>query len=160
MFAEFIMGRARDEKVRVLPSTTRKGTTLSTSAALDSPYVMSQLIAPPHVTRTVISAESENTSVNFDDASTVLDESGSLGPFLDATLAKSRQLENAETPNENPTTPVDSPEPKDYTSDDLDDVYVEIDNDLIDECATVGTSNVGGKININCLLMLSLPLLL
>ena len=127
------MGRARDEKVRVLPSTTRKGTTRSTSIALDSPSVMSQLITPPHVTRTVISAESENTSDNFDNASTGLDESGSLGPFLDATLAKSRQLENAETPNENPTTPVDSPEPQDYTSDD---VYVEIDNALIDECHT------------------------
>ena len=113
MFAEFIMGRARDEKVYVLPSTTRKGTTLSTSTALDSPSVMSQLITPPHVTCTVISAESENTSDNFDDASTVLDESGPLGPFLDATLAKSRQLENAETPNGSPTTPVDSPEPKD-----------------------------------------------
>ena len=109
------MGRARDEKVRVLPSTTRKGTTLSTSAALDSPSVTSQLITPPHVTRTVISAESENTSKFFDDASTVLDENGLLGPFRDATLAKSRQLENAKTPDENPTTPVDSPEPKDYT---------------------------------------------
>ena len=76
---------------------------------------MSQLITPPHVTRTVISAESKNTSDNFHDASTVLDESGSLGPFLDATLAKSRQLKNAETPNENPTTPVNSLEPKDYT---------------------------------------------
>ena len=53
---------------------------------------MSQLITPPHVTRTVISAESENTSDNFDDASTVLDESGSVGPFLDATLAKAKQV--------------------------------------------------------------------
>ena len=67
----------------------------------------------------------------------MLDESGSLGPFLDATLAKSRQLENAETPNENPTTPVDSPKLQDYTSDDLDDVYVEIDNALIDECQVI-----------------------
>ena len=135
------MGKARDEKVHILPSTTRKGTTLSTSTSLDSPSMMSQLITPPHVTRTIISAESENTSDNFDDASTVLDESGSLGPFLDATLAKSRQLENAETPNENPTTRVDSPEPQDYTSDDLDDDYVEIDDALIDEChTTVGTS--------------------
>ena len=96
------MRRSLDEKVHVLPSTTRKGTTLSTSAALDSPFVMSQLITPTHVTRTVIFAESENTSDNFDDASTMLDESGSLGPFLDATLAKSRQLKNAETTNENP----------------------------------------------------------
>ena len=137
------MGKARDDKVHILPSTTRKGTTLSSSAALDSPSVMSQLITPPHVTRTGISAESENTSYNFDDASTVLDESGSLGHFLNATLAKSRQIENAETPNGSPTTPVDSPELKDHTCDDLDEVYVEIDNALNNEYhATVGASNV------------------
>ena len=70
--------------------------TYHTSAALDSPSVISQLITPPHVTRTIISTESKNTSDNFDDASTVLDESGSLGPFLDDTLAKFKQLENAE----------------------------------------------------------------
>ena len=92
-----IMGKARDEKVHILPSTTRKGIALSTSAALDSPFVMSQLITPPQTIRTVISAESENASDNFDYASTLLDESGSLGHFLDATLAKSKQIENAET---------------------------------------------------------------
>ena len=93
------MGKAHDEKIHILASTTRKCTTLSTSAALDSPSVMSQLITPAQATRTVISAEFENASDNFDNASTVLDEGGSLGPFLDATLAKSRQIENAETPN-------------------------------------------------------------
>ena len=53
------MGKSRDEKVHVLPSTTKKGTTLSTSAALDSPSMTSQPITPSHVTHTVISAESE-----------------------------------------------------------------------------------------------------
>ena len=96
------MGRVRDEKVHVLPPTTRQGTALSTSAALDSPSVMSQLITPPHVTHIVISAESENTSDNFDDASTMLDESGSLGPFLDSTIAKAKQIENAEIPDKDP----------------------------------------------------------
>src|SRR5215203_6089259 len=103
------MGKPRDAKVAILPSTTRKGTTLSTSAALDSPSVISQLVSPPQASHAGTSAESENSSDNFDDASTVLDENGSLGPFLDATIARSRQIENTETPNENTVTPVNSP---------------------------------------------------
>ncbi|KAK1618691.1 hypothetical protein QYE76_024208 [Lolium multiflorum] len=103
------MGKTRDAKVAILPSTKRKGTTLSTSAALDSPSVISQLVSPPQASRVGTSAESENSSHNFDDASTVLDENGSLGPFLDATIARSRQIENTETPNENIVTPVNSP---------------------------------------------------
>ena len=105
------MGKPRDDKVRILPSTTRRGTTLNTSAALDSPSVISQLVTPPHThtSHAATSAESENTFENFDDASTMLDESGSLGPFLDATIAKSKQLENTETPNETPITPAYSP---------------------------------------------------
>ncbi|KAK1615738.1 hypothetical protein QYE76_021255 [Lolium multiflorum] len=99
------MGKPRDTKVAILPSTTRKGTTLSTSAALDSPSVISQLVSPPQASRVGISAESENSSDNFDDASTVLDNTGSLGHFLDATIARSRQIENTETPNENTVTP-------------------------------------------------------
>ncbi|KAK1668514.1 hypothetical protein QYE76_056673 [Lolium multiflorum] len=132
------MGKTRDAKVAILPSTTRKGTTLSTSAALDSPSVISQLVSPPQASRVGTSAESENSSDNFDDASTVLDENGSLGPFLDATIARSRQIENTETPNENTVTPVNSPE-----SDDLDEDYVELDDDFIDKCnATTSTSNL------------------
>ncbi|KAK1679245.1 hypothetical protein QYE76_040093 [Lolium multiflorum] len=99
------MGKTRDAKVAILPSTTRKGTTLSTSAALDSPSVISQLVSPPQASRVGTSAESENSSDNFDDASTVLDENGSLGPFIDATIARSRQIENTEIPNENTVTP-------------------------------------------------------
>ncbi|KAK1620670.1 hypothetical protein QYE76_026187 [Lolium multiflorum] len=132
------MGKPRDTKVAILPSTTRKGTTLSTSAALDSPSVISQLVSPPQTSRVGTSAESENSSDNFDDASTVLDNTGSLGPFLDATIARSRQIENTETPNENTVTPVNSPE-----IDDLDEDYVELDDDFIDKCnATTSTSNL------------------
>jgi hypothetical protein len=76
----FITGKPRDGKVPILPSTTRRGTTLNTSGALDSPSVMSKLLTPPHADATT-SAEFENASDNFDDASTVLDESGSLGSF-------------------------------------------------------------------------------
>ncbi|KAK1614691.1 hypothetical protein QYE76_020208 [Lolium multiflorum] len=107
-------------------------------AALDSPSVISQLISPPQTSRVGTSAESENSSDNFDDASTVLDNAGSLGPFLDATIARSRQIEITETPNENTVTPVNSPE-----IDDLDEDYVELDDDFIDKFnATTSTSNL------------------
>ncbi|KAK1611560.1 hypothetical protein QYE76_035233 [Lolium multiflorum] len=126
-----IMGKPRDTKIAILPSTTRKGTTLSTSAALDSPSVIDKLVSPPHASRAGTSAESEN-SHNIDNVSAVLDDSGSLGSFLDATIAKSRQIENTETPNA--ATPVNSPESVDYSSDDLDEDYVELDNDFIEKC--------------------------
>ncbi|KAK1625845.1 hypothetical protein QYE76_000160 [Lolium multiflorum] len=128
------MGKPRDAKVAILPSTTRKGTTLSTSAALDSPSVISQLVSPPQASHAGTSAEFENSSYNFNDASTVLDDNGSLGPFLDATIARSRQIENTEIPNENTVTPVNSPESVEHSSDDFDEDYVELDDDFIDKC--------------------------
>ena len=51
-------------------------------------------------------SRSKNSSDHFDDASTVLDESGSLGPFLDATIAKAKQIENTEIHSKNHVTPV------------------------------------------------------
>ncbi|KAK1693120.1 hypothetical protein QYE76_009817 [Lolium multiflorum] len=140
------MGKPRDAKVAILPSTTRKGTTLSTSAALDSPSVISQLVSPPQASRVGTSAESENFSDNFDDASTVLDDNGSLGPFLDATIARSRQIENTEIPNENTVTPVNSPESVEHSSDDPDEDYVELDDDFIDKYnATTGVNEMQPK---------------
>ncbi|KAK1610296.1 hypothetical protein QYE76_033969 [Lolium multiflorum] len=124
------MGKPRDTKVAILPSTTRQGTTLSTSAALDSPSVIDKLVSPTHASHAGTSAESEN-SHNIDNISAVLDDSGSLGSFLDATIARSRQIENTETPNV--TTPVNSPE-HEYSCDDLDEDYVELDDDFIEKC--------------------------
>ncbi|KAK1685532.1 hypothetical protein QYE76_046380 [Lolium multiflorum] len=100
------MGKPRDTKIAILPSTTRKASIAGTSA------------------------ESEN-SHNIDNVSVVLDDSGSLGSFLDATIARSRQIENTETPNA--TTPVSSPE-LDYFSDDPDEDYVELNDDFIEKC--------------------------
>jgi hypothetical protein len=85
----FIMGKPRNGKVPILPSNIRRGTTLDTSIALDSPSVMSKLLTPPHAYATT-SAEFENATDSFDDASIVLDESGSLGSFLDATIARTK----------------------------------------------------------------------
>jgi hypothetical protein len=111
----FIMDKTHDGEVPILPSTTRRDTTLNTSVALDSPSVMSKLLTPPHshATHTTTSAESENASDNFDDASTVLDESGSLGPFLDARIARTKQTGNTE----NTVTHVSSPESRECPSD-------------------------------------------
>jgi hypothetical protein len=83
----FIMGKPCDGKFHILPSTTRRGTTLNTSVSLDSPSVMSKLLTPPQAHATS-SAEFENATDSFDDASTVLDESDSLCFFLDATIAR------------------------------------------------------------------------
>ncbi|KAK1603444.1 hypothetical protein QYE76_017909 [Lolium multiflorum] len=132
------MGKTRDPKVAILPSTTRKGTTLSTSAALDSPSVIDKLVSPPHASLAGTSAESEN-SHNIDNISAVLDDSGSLGSFLDATIARSRQIENTETPNA--TTPVNSPE-LDYSSDDPDEDYVELNDDFINRCNATADANM------------------
>ncbi|KAK1605357.1 hypothetical protein QYE76_029030 [Lolium multiflorum] len=131
------MGKPRDTKVAILPSTTRKGTTLSTSATLDSPSVISRLVSPPQASLAGTSAESEN-SHNIDNVSAVLDDNGSLGSFLDATIARSRQIENTETPNA--TTPVNSPE-LDYSSDDPDEDYVELNDDFINRCNATADAN-------------------
>jgi hypothetical protein len=129
------MGKPRDGKVPILPSTTRRGTTLNTSVALDSPSVMSKLLTPPHAHATATSsAEFENATDNLDDASTVLDESGSLGSFLDATIARAKMGNTT-------VIPISSPESRECPSDDLDDTYIELDNDFIAEAHATRDAN-------------------
>src|SRR3954466_10031321 len=89
------MGKKRDPKVPTLPSRTRKGTALSTSATLDSPSVMSKFDSPLlHATST----ESGNMSDTFDDASTTFDDTGSLGSFLVKQIAAAAKLYGMEIP--------------------------------------------------------------
>jgi hypothetical protein len=120
------MDKPRDGKVPILPSTTRRGTTLNTSVPLDLPSVMSKLLSPSHAHATTF-AKFENATDSFDDASTVLDESGSLGSFLDATIARAKQIGNATV------TPTSSPESRECPSDNLDEAYIELDDDFIYE---------------------------
>jgi hypothetical protein len=120
------MGKPRDGKVPILPSTTRRGTTLNTSVALDSPSVMSKLLTPPHAHATS-SAEFENATNSLDDDSTMLDESGSLGSFLEATIARTKQMGNTTI------TPTSSPKSREHPSDDFHDAYIEPDDAFIDE---------------------------
>jgi hypothetical protein len=127
----FIMGKPRDGKVPIFPSTIRRGTTLNTSVALDSPSVMSKFLTPPHAHATS-SAEFENAADSFDDASTMLDKSGLLGSFLEATIARTKQMGNTQMGNTT-VTPASSPEPREHPSDDFDDAYIELDDAFIDE---------------------------
>jgi hypothetical protein len=91
---------------------------------------MSKLLTPPHAhaTHTATSAELENASDNFDDASTVLGESGSLGSFLDATIARTKQMGNTDM-----VTPVSSPESRGCPSDDLEETYIELNDEFIED---------------------------
>src|SRR3954466_9716336 len=126
------MGKYRDGKFPIFPSTTRRGTFLNTSTALDSPSVMSKLVTPPphtHATHTATTAESEIAFDTHDVTFTVLDVSGSLGPFLDATMAS---LGNTETPSEDTVTPISSPESSE--SYDINDGYIEFADDFVEEC--------------------------
>src|SRR3954468_16702397 len=104
------MGKSRDGKFPILPSTTRRGTILNTFVSLDSLSVISKLVTPlphTHATHTATTAESETAFDAHDVTSTVLDVICLLGPFLDATTAS---LGNTETPSEDTVTPVSSPE--------------------------------------------------
>jgi hypothetical protein len=156
----FIMGKTHDRKVPILPFTTTRGTTLNTSVALDSPSVMSKLLTPPYAyaTHTATPAESKNASDNFDNASIMLDESGSLGPFLDATITKTKQTGNTE----NTVIPVSSPESRECPSDDLRKLRLNLMMNLlknfmlleIQVLLKVFLQDV--LLDINCLLMLNL----
>src|SRR4051812_23609728 len=89
------MGKKGDPKVPILPSRTRRGTALRTSAKLDSPSVMSQFDSPQlHAT----SAESGNMSDTFDDASTTFETTGSLGSFIEEQIAAAARLSGVEIP--------------------------------------------------------------
>src|ERR1041385_8480159 len=92
------MGKKGDPKVPILPTTTRKGTVLSTSATLDSPSVICKFASPlpPHATST----ESVTISDTFDDASTTLDDDNFLGHYIETQTA----MVVAEPETKTPTT--------------------------------------------------------
>ena len=135
------MGKSHDGKFPILPSTTRRGTVLNTYVSLDSPFLISKLVTPPphtHATHTATTAESETAFDAHDVTSTMLDVSGSLGPFLDATMAS---LGNTKTPSEDTITPVSSPEASE--SYDINDGYIEFTDEFVEECRnTHGTSAI------------------
>ena len=73
-------------------------------------------------------------------------KTGSLGPFLDATLARSRFIENSEIPIENVVIPVASPESGESISDDIEEDYIEVDEALSEKCRNLDSSAVPATI--------------
>jgi hypothetical protein len=64
----------------------------------------------------------------------VLDKSGSLGSFLDATIARAKMGNTT-------VALVSSPESRECPSDDFDDAYIELDDDFIAEARTTRDTN-------------------
>src|SRR3954469_13776746 len=89
------MGKKGYPKVPILPSRTRRGTSLSTSAKLDSTSVMSKFDSPQLQST---SAEYGNMSDTFDDASTTFETIGSLGSFIEEQIVAAAQFSGAEIP--------------------------------------------------------------
>src|SRR4051812_32899851 len=89
------MGKKGDPKVPILPSRTRKGTVLNTSATLDSPSVMSKFTSPPLHDASI---ESVTISDTFDDASTTLDDATFLGHHIETQTAKAAAKSKTKTP--------------------------------------------------------------
>src|SRR3954470_17336063 len=126
------MGKKGDPKVPILLSTTRRGTVLSTSATLDSPSVMSKFASPPPHD---VSTESVTMSDTFDDASTTLDDIGSLSHTLEKQIVAAAKKSGIEIPDT--CYPFDGT----YTYPDfsklkerlLDDDYIILDDDLCRE---------------------------
>ena len=71
---------------------------------------------------------SATISDEFDDASTMLDDSSSLDPFLDALVAKSKEII---IPDESLITPASSPKFYNYDSRSPDDSYIDVNDEFI-----------------------------
>src|ERR1041385_525279 len=137
------MGKKGDPKVSILPTTTRKGTVLGTSATLDSPSVISKFASPlpPHATST----ESVTMSDTFDDASTTLDDDNFLGHYIETENSKAA----AEPETEIPATYIPTcktfgyPDLNELKERLLEDDYVILDDDLCRELRECAESDPG-----------------
>src|SRR4051812_6901844 len=89
------MGNKEDPKVPILPSRTRKGNILNTSATVDSPSIMSKFaLPPPHDAST----KSVTMSDTFDYSSTTLEDIGSLGYALEKQIVAAAKKSGIEIP--------------------------------------------------------------
>ena len=107
------MRNLKDEITKIFPSTTRGGNELPSSFALDSPSVMSKLATPTPVIDSdmshVIDDATSTLHDAYDETTTMLDNTVSLGEFLDEQLARVRENEIIETDNIDESDDEDSP---------------------------------------------------
>ena len=107
------MRNLKDERTKILPSTTRGGKELPSSSSLDSPSILSKLATPTpaidfdrsHVIDDATSAMHDA----YDETTSMLDNTVPLGEFLDEQLARVRENEMIETDNIDESDDEDSP---------------------------------------------------
>ena len=99
------MKNLKDDRTTILPSTTRGGKELPSSSALDSPSIISRLATPKPATAMnsdmshVIDDATSAMYDTYDETTSMLDTTVSLGEFLDEQLARARENENIESDN-------------------------------------------------------------
>ena len=93
------MKNLKDDRTKILPSTTRGGKELPSSSALDSPSVISKLATPKPATAMnsdmthVIDDATSAMNDTYDGTTSMLDTTVPLGEFLDEQLARVRENE-------------------------------------------------------------------
>ena len=89
------MKNLKDAKTKIYPSTTRGGKELPSSSALDSPSVLSKLATPaPAIDSDMLHVIDDVTSAmhdTYDETTSMLDTTVSLGEYLDDQLARVRE---------------------------------------------------------------------
>ena len=107
------MKNLKDAKTMIYPSTTRGGKELPSSSALDSPSVLSKLATPTHAIdfdrSHVIDDATSALHDTYDETTSMLNTTVSLGEFLDEQLARARENEIIETDNIEDSDDEDSP---------------------------------------------------
>ena len=107
------MRNLKDERTKILPSTTRGGKELPSSCALDSPSILSKVATPtPAVDSDMSHAIDDATSAMhdaYDETTFMLDNIVPLGEFLDEQLSSVRENEIIETDNLDEGDDEDSP---------------------------------------------------
>ena len=93
------MKNLKDSKTKIYPSTTRGGKELPSSSALDSPSVLSKLATPKPASAIdsdmshVIDDATSSMHDAYDETTSMLDNTVSLGEFLDEQLARATENE-------------------------------------------------------------------
>ena len=107
------MRNLKDEKTKIYPSTMRGGKNLSSSSALDSPYVLSKLATPTPAIDSDMSHVIDDATSSMHDAyaetTSLFDNTMPLGEFLDEQLARVREDEITKTDDIVETEDYDSP---------------------------------------------------
>ena len=107
------MKNLKDKRTKIFPSTTRGGKELPSSSAFDSPSVLSKLATPTLAIDSkmshVIDDATSTMQDAYDETTSMLNTTVTLGEFLDEQLARARENEIIETNNIDESDDEDSP---------------------------------------------------